>query len=85
MGVQIMRYLDQGEIKSNDIPGMEKELELLEGMKTARGRYMQRTVITAINVKHGAMAHRAGDRAGVFRWAKREYANAKARDMKIMV
>jgi hypothetical protein len=42
------------------------------------GRYMQRTVITAINVKHGAIAHRAGDRAGVLEWAKKEYANAKA-------
>ena len=42
------------------------------------GRYMQRTVITAINVKHGAIAHRAGDKAGVLEWAKREYANAKA-------
>ena len=42
------------------------------------GRYMQRTVITAINVKHGAIAHRAGDRAGVFEWARKEYANAKA-------
>ena len=42
------------------------------------GRYMQRTVITAINVKHGAIAHRAGDTAEVLKWAKREYANAKA-------
>ena len=42
------------------------------------GRYMQRTVITAINVKHGAIAHRAGDKAGVLEWAKKEYANAKA-------
>ena len=42
------------------------------------GRYMQRTVISAINVKHGAIAHRAGDKAGVLEWAKKEYANAKA-------
>lgn len=42
------------------------------------GRYMQRTVVTAINVKRGAIAHRAGDKAGVLEWAKREYANAKA-------
>ena len=42
------------------------------------GRYMQRTVITAINVKHGAIAYRAGDKAGVLEWAKKEYANAKA-------
>ena len=42
------------------------------------GRFMQRTVITAINVKHGAIAHRAGDRAAVLEWAKKEYANAKA-------
>ena len=42
------------------------------------GRYMQRTVITAINVKHGAIAHRAGDRAGVLEWARKEFANAKA-------
>ena len=42
------------------------------------GRFMQHTVITAINVKHGAIAHRAGDKAAVLEWAKREYANAKA-------
>ena len=42
------------------------------------GRFMQRTVITAINVKHGAIAHRAGDRAAVLEWARKEYANAKA-------
>ena len=42
------------------------------------GRFMQRTVITAINVKNGAVAHRAGDREKVFEWARREYANAKA-------
>ena len=42
------------------------------------GRYMQRTVISAINVKHGAIAHRAGDKAGVLEWARKEYANAKA-------
>ena len=42
------------------------------------GRFMQRTVITAINVKHGAIAHRAGDKAAVLEWAKKEYANAKA-------
>ena len=42
------------------------------------GRFMQRTVITAINVKHGALAHLAGDKAEVLAWAKREYANAKA-------
>ena len=41
------------------------------------GRYMQRTVITAINLKHGAIAHRAGDKAGVLEWARKEYANAK--------
>ena len=34
--------------------------------------------MTAINVKHGAIAHRAGDKAAVFEWAKKEYANAKA-------
>ena len=42
------------------------------------GRFMQRTVITAINVKHGALAHLAGNKAEVLAWAKREYANAKA-------
>ncbi len=42
------------------------------------GWYMQHTVVTAINVKHGAIAHRAGDKAGVLEWAKKEYANAKA-------
>ena len=42
------------------------------------GRFMQHTVITAINVKRGAIAHRAGDKAAVLEWAKREYANAKA-------
>ncbi len=42
------------------------------------GRFMHRTVITAINVKHGALAHLAGNKAEVFAWAKREYANAKA-------
>lgn len=99
-------YVDNGEIKSLDIPNMEKEFELLEGMEAALGRgadifdaianslpdgraekarrmatlgrYMQRTVITAINVKHGAIAHRANDKAEVLKWAKREYANAKA-------
>ena len=33
---------------------------------------MQRTVITAINVKRGAIAHRAGDKAGVLEWGKKE-------------
>ena len=42
------------------------------------GRYMQRTVITAINVKRGAIAHRAGDKAAVLELARKEYANAKA-------
>ncbi len=104
--LDVSSYIDNGEIKSLDIPGMEKEFELLEGMEAALGRgadifdyianalpdaraekarrmatlgrYMQRTVITAINVKHGAIAHRANDKAGVLKWAKREYANAKA-------
>ena len=39
---------------------------------------MQRAVITAINVKHGAAAHLDGDKAAVLEWAKKEYANAKA-------
>ena len=42
------------------------------------GRYMQRTVITAINLKHGAIAHRVGDKNDVLEWARKEYANAKA-------
>ena len=42
------------------------------------GRFMQRTVLTAINVKHGALAHLAGNKAEVLAWAKKEYANAKA-------
>ena len=42
------------------------------------GRFMQRAVITAINVKHGAIAHCAGDKAAVLEWARKEYANAKA-------
>ena len=42
------------------------------------GRFMQRTVITAINVKHGAMAHLDGKKDEVLAWAKKEYANAKA-------
>ena len=105
---------ESGEVGKLDVENMNKELELLEDMRTALGkgadafdaiaaeaarsgsspfqqaraekarrmaglgRYMQRTVITAINVKHGAIAHRAGDRAGVLKWAKKEFANAKA-------
>ncbi len=42
------------------------------------GRFMQRTVLTAINVKHGAAAHLAGNRDEVLAWARKEYANAKA-------
>ena len=42
------------------------------------GRFMARTVATAINVKHGAAAHLDGDKAAVLEWAKKEYANAKA-------
>ena len=42
------------------------------------GRFMQRTVATAIHVKRGAVAHLAGKKDEVFAWAKREYANAKA-------
>ena len=42
------------------------------------GRFMQRTVATALHVKHGAVAHLAGKKDEVFAWAKREYANAKA-------
>ena len=42
------------------------------------GRFMQRTVITAINVKQGAMAHLDGKKDEVLAWAKKEYANAKA-------
>ena len=42
------------------------------------GRFMQRTVITAINVKHGALAYLDGNKDDVLAWAKREYANAKA-------
>ena len=42
------------------------------------GRFMQRTALTAINVKHGALAHLAGNKAEVLTWAKKEYANAKA-------
>ena len=42
------------------------------------GRFMQRTVATAIHVKHGAVAHLAGKKDEVFAWAKREHANAQA-------
>lgn len=42
------------------------------------GRFFERTIITAINVKRGAIAHRAGDKTAVLEWAKKEYANAKA-------
>jgi hypothetical protein len=42
------------------------------------GRYMARTLATAINIKHGAIAHFAGDKAEVLKWAKAEYANAKS-------
>ena len=42
------------------------------------GRFFERTIITAINVKRGAIAHRDGDKATVLAWAKKEYANAKA-------
>ena len=42
------------------------------------GRFMQRTVMTAIHVKHGAMAYLDGNKDDVLAWAKREYANAKA-------
>ena len=97
---------EKGEVGPLNVERMNKELELLEDMRTALGkgadifdsvaaslpparaekarrmaglgRFMQRTVITAINVKHGAMAHRAGDKAAVREWAKKEYANAKA-------
>ena len=109
-GVRIARlnYLDKnahypedGEVGKLDLGKMEKELALLEDMRTAfgrgadifdgmaagsektrrmaaLGRFMQRTVTTAINVKHGAIAYRAGDKATVLEWARREYANAKA-------
>ena len=42
------------------------------------GRFMERTLQTAINVKHGAIAHLTGDKAAVLEWARREYANARA-------
>lgn len=42
------------------------------------GRFFERTIITAINVKRGAIAHRAGDKETVLALAKKEYANAKA-------
>ena len=42
------------------------------------GRFMQRTVLTAIHVKQGRAAHLDGDKATVLEWAKKEYANAKA-------
>ena len=42
------------------------------------GRFMQRTVITAINVKHGAMAYLDGKKDEVLAWAEKEYANAKS-------
>ena len=42
------------------------------------GHFMERTVITAINVKRGAIAHLDGDKDKVMEYAVREYANAKA-------
>lgn len=112
IGISRLNYLDKsayrperGEIELN-LPYMEKELELLEGMRQSwkkgadvfaaiassqqgsrsakaghmavLGRFFERTITTAINVKRGAIAHRAGDKAGVLEWAKKEYANAKA-------
>ena len=44
----------------------------------ALGRFMQRTATTAINVKRGVIACRTGDKAGLLRLARDEYANAKA-------
>lgn len=58
-------------VKKGRSAGKAKQMALL-------GRFMQRTVITAINVKHGAIAHRSGDKAQVLDWARKEYANAKA-------
>ena len=113
VGIARLNYLDMcgyrpelGERKTIDTAFLEKELELLEGMRSSwkkgadifdaiasslqgsrrtkaermavLGRFMERTVTTAINVKHGAVAHRAGDKVGVLEWARKEYANAKA-------
>lgn len=114
-GVRIARlnYLDKcgyrpqlGEVEELDVAFMEKELELLESMRSkwhvgadafaaiaaslpkerslkadrmaGLGRFIEHTISTAINVKHGAIAHRAGNKAEVLAWAKKEYANAKA-------
>ena len=42
------------------------------------GRFMARTVSTAINIKHGAIAYFAKDKAEILKWARLEYANARA-------
>ena len=114
-GVHIARinYLDVsgyspqlGEVKSINVEGAKKEIELFESMRekfnrgadifdsiaasldgpravkarrlAGMGRFMARTLSTAINIKHGSIAHFAGDKAEVLKWAKAEYANAKA-------
>ena len=42
------------------------------------GRYFWRTLLTATNVKRGHLAAAKGDKDGVHKWARAEYANAKA-------
>jgi hypothetical protein len=42
------------------------------------GRYFWRTLQTAVNVKRGYLADDTDDKAGVLKYARAEYANAKA-------
>ena len=61
------------------IAGRETGRRAAKARDMARlGRYFWRTVLTAINVKRGHLAAEKNDMDGVRRWARAEYANARA-------
>ena len=70
---------DKGASTFEGIAAREKGRRAAKARDMARlGRYFWRTLQTAANVKRGYLAENAGDRAGILKYARAEYANAKA-------
>ena len=70
---------DKGAAAFESIAAKEKGRRAEKARSMARlGRYFWRTLLTAIHVKRGYMAEAHGDRDGVLKWARAEYANSTA-------
>lgn len=78
MGPQVKAYDAGADVFAREAAGLTGR-QCAKALKMANfGRYLARTVQTGLNLKRGAQAWEAKDRAALLSVARDEYANAKA-------